>query len=78
MKNLIWDPDTCYCKIECNRPSVDGIFIKRCYIHLTTRKTTDVYAHNQTNRTRASEQGTPTKERAGEDRKRQVRESTRP
>lgn len=46
VSNLIWWPDTCYCEIECTRPSVNGIFKKRCTIHAVTINTTDVYSHN--------------------------------
>lgn len=73
-----WSPDTCYCVIKCERPSKDGSFIKRCRIHPTTRKTTDVYQHNLTHRIKSTEQGSEAKEKIGDDRKRSVRESTKP
>ena len=70
---MIWSPDTCYCIVECDAPSKNGKFIKRCRVHPSTYNTTDVYAHNLTNR----KTGTESDETAL-DRKRQVKEATRP
>jgi len=73
-----WSPDTCYCIVECQAPSKNGSFVKRCRVHATSRNTTDVYQHNLSNRVRSTEQGTETKERAGSERKRLLRDGTKP
>ena len=68
-----WMPDTCYCSIECQAPSKNGSFVKRCQIHSATRNTIDVYAHNLSNRKRGNET-----DEQGDTRKLAVREATRP
>jgi len=79
----IWNPDTCYCEIESERPSIPGKFIHRCTIHENSRTTLDVYDHNVAHRARANE----IKDTSDPDvkdvsvattRKRLLRESTRP
>jgi len=67
-----WWPDTCYCIIKCDAPSKDGSFVKRCRLHQNTRKTTDVYAHNLTNRKKSSETDDKAKKRKSE-----IKEATR-
>jgi len=78
---MIWAPDTCHCEIKCIDPATNGIFLKRCRIHNTSRNTVEVYQHNLTNRTRGSElTGTGKNRRQteqGEKRKHDLRESTR-
>jgi len=77
-----WKLDTCYCIIICERPSVNGTWEKRCSIHKTTLNTTTVYDHNLRNRIKPTEQtGTGKDQRetpAGEKRKSDLRETTRP
>jgi len=75
---MIWFPDTCFCQIECDRPSIDGKFIERCRIHQSTARTTTVYAYNLTHRIKPTERGSDAKERIGEERKRLVKEATKP
>ena len=45
-----WQPETCYCSIITQRPSVNGKFETRCRLHATTRNTIDVYQHNIANK----------------------------
>lgn len=51
----LWKPDTCFCIILCEAPSINGTFVKPCELHKNTRNTTDVYVHNVANRTRPNE-----------------------
>ena len=67
-----WFPDTCFCAIETEAPSKEGTFLKRCRIHATSRKTTEVYTHNLTHRARGSESIDQSRTR-----KDNVKESTR-
>ena len=73
-----WLPDTCYCVVECDSPAKNGKFLKKCRVHVNSTRTTDVYQHNLSNRIRATEQGTETKEEIGAKRKRDLRETTKP
>lgn len=68
-----WDPDTCYCKIRTERPSVNGEFIKRCRIHANSRNTLDVTQHNRDNQERQE-----TNDRIRDEKKAITREATRP
>jgi len=70
---MIWDPDTCYCRIECIRPRENGKFVRRCRVHINSRATVDVYLHNIANQERTS---LPANQR--DNKKHATRESTRP
>jgi len=69
---LKWWPDTCFCIIDCKRPSLNGEYIQRCRIHLTSRDTTECYAYNLLHRKKQIEN-----DDQGDIRKRTVKEATR-
>ena len=75
-----WYPDTCYCAIQCGlnslgngAPNVNGKFIQRCRLHQNSRNTMEVYNHSLSLRIKSTETN-----EAGQERKRLVKESTRP
>ena len=77
-----FEPDTCYCIINYDIPnSNDGIFIRKCRIHQTSR-INDVWIHNKIHQVKSSElSGSGKAAQIPEGRKRtrdDLRESTNP
>jgi len=50
-----WWPATCYCVVDCPRPSVNGKFINRCKIHRNSLLTTEVNDFGLANRLKSNE-----------------------
>jgi len=53
--SLRWIPDTCFCIIICDRPSIKGKYEKRCRIHQNSRTTLDCHNYNLLHRIKSTE-----------------------